>query len=341
MSQEIVPRQAGQSLAPALDASAVSPDYFVQHYMDFLPRYIANGSPSAETLKTYQVRINEFIAWCRAQQQHPLTIQDYGLRVYRGYLLEQQYSNDSVHGNIIAVRAFFNVAVKMGLVASNPCTDISTPPVYYNEKPAPFYTTEQIQQLCDVFADEPSAFIRNRNLLIIYLMAVEGMRTIEVHRACVEDVNLDVGVLMVRGKGARDRQEPIYFCDGTAQLLHAYLQAIQTECSDRVIQKDGMLTPLILSDSHRNELGRISKNGLRYIVNKALRATKLKRPGQTCHILRHSCGTNLYGATKDLRAVQEVLRHKDPKITARYAHVTNRMENRLTSTLDIRKRSQD
>ena len=52
-----------------------------------------------------------------------------------------------------------------------------------------------------------------------------------------------------------------------------------------------------------------------------------------CHVFRHSCGTNLYAATKDLRVVQETLRQRDPKVTARYAHVQQRMDKRYTSSI--------
>ena len=135
---------------------------------------------------------------------------------------------------------------------------------------------------------------------------------------------------MIRGKGHKGRLEPIYPCDETFAVLEEYLKAIPM---DREIKKDGVLTPLILSSSNRNLLGRISRNGLRSIMNKALDACDLKHPGYSCHVFRHSCGTNLYHETKDLRLVQDVLRHRDPKITARYAHVADRLNKRYTSKL--------
>ena len=92
---------------------------------------------------------------------------------------------------------------------------------------------------------------------------------------------------MVRGKVLRDGWNP-------------YLQAIPT---DREIKKDGVLTPLILSSSNRNLMGRISRNGIRSIMNKALTACDLKHPGYSCHVFRHSCGTNLYKETKDLEGI--------------------------------------
>ena len=89
----------------------------------------------------------------------------------------------------------------------------------------------------------------------------------------------------------------------------------------------------LLSSSNKNYLGRVSRNGVRFVMNQALTACNLKHPGYSCHILRHSCGTNLYAQTKDLRMVQETLRQRDPKVTARYAHLNQRMSNRITSAL--------
>ena len=66
------------------------------------------------------------------------------------------------------------------------------------------------------------------------------------------------------------------------------------------------------------------------LLKKALTEAGLKQPGYACHLFRHSCGTNLYQETKDLRVVQETLRQRSPKVTAKYAHVHDRMERRYT-----------
>ena len=58
-------------------------------------------------------------------------------------------------------------------------------------------------------------------------MVVEGLRSIEVHRACVENINWDARAIMIRRKGANGRMEPIYPCDETFKILEAYLQAIK------------------------------------------------------------------------------------------------------------------
>ena len=75
-----------------------------------------------------------------------------------------------------------------------------------------------------------------------------------------------------------------------------------------------------------------ASDGLR-VMNEALKLAGLKKAGASCHVLRHSCGTNLYANTKDLRLVQETLRQRNPAIAARYAHVQDRLTNRRTANI--------
>lgn len=314
----------------AFDIDAVTPDYFVMHYREFLGRYISKGNPSEDTMNKYCVQIDKFIRWCLQNKKHPLAMVDYHIRLYRDWLINQNYKNESMHMMLAAVKAFYMTATKMGLIKENPSTDVTVPNSYYREGVVSFYTPEQMGEVISVFDTEKDAFIRYRNKLILYLMGVEGLRNVEVHRACVEDVNWDMNIMMVRGKGAKGRMEPIYPCEETFELLRNYILSIPV---DREIKRDGNLTPLILSSSHRNDMGRISRNGIRLIMNKALEAANLKHPGYSCHVFRHSCGTNLYENTKDLRVVQETLRQKDPKVTARYAHVSQKLSNRVTASV--------
>lgn len=80
---------------------------------------------------------------------------------------------------------------------------------------------------------------------------------------------------------------------------------------------------------HGNRAGgkRISRRGVRQVVDFYLKKADLKRPGISDHALRHTAATLAYKYTHDLRGVQQMLAHADPKTTARYAHVIDRMKN--------------
>ncbi|BAL85000.1 putative recombinase (plasmid) [Selenomonas ruminantium subsp. lactilytica TAM6421] len=318
-------------LSSTLDVQQITPDYFLTHYAEFIPRVIAKGNPSSDTMRHYCNQIDFFIRWCIAHERHPLAMNEYQIMMYREFLLNRQYKPDSIQVMLAAVRAFYTAAKKIDLIKVNPAADVEAPSVGNSTNALlHFYTPQQMNEIIYIFDEDTDDFTRTRNKLILYLMGVEGLRNIEVHRACVEDINWEANAIMVRGKGTKGRMEPIYPCEETFELIKEYLKAIPT---DHAIKKDGVLTPLILSSSNRNFMGRISRNGIRSIMNKALEACDLKHPGYSCHVFRHSCGTNLYQETKDLRLVQDILRHRDPKVTARYAHVADRLSKRYTSKL--------
>ena len=317
----------GVNLASPMDSSLITPDYYALHYKEFIPMYISRGRPAEDTLVTYISSINQFLRWCKASNAHPIYLKDYQLRMYQRILTENGYKDDSIAVKIIAVRLFYEVALKLKLIDENPCRDITTSSSFSQDEMIRYYTNEQIQSICNYFNEEEDEFLRLRGKLAVYLMAVEGLRCVEVHRANREDINFELGIMQIHGKG-HGRQ--IYPCNETMNVIKNYINVCPP--SDK-IGKEGNVTPLFLSNTNFAKYKRISRDGLRFILNKALKACGIKIEGSSCHILRHSCGTNLYAAKKDLRLVQDVLGHRDPKTTARYAHLHNRLSNRGTSAI--------
>ena len=317
---------------PAIEVQqeVITPDYFVLHYEEFISMYIAHGRPSKDTMNHCRSNINQFIRWCGDKGVHPLSITNYQMHVYQNYLNSKEYKKDTISGKLVDIRSFFTAAQQMELISKNPCLGMTGGISYSVDDMVQYFSVDQMEEICSVF-DSETDFVRLRNTLIVYLMGVEGLRNVEVHRANQEDIDWNVGSIFVRGKG-HDRR--IFPCKPTFDILDQYLQA----CPEK-INKKGSLTPLILSDSYNNAAGRISRNGLRHIMNQALKASGLKISGLSCHVFRHSCGTNLYAETKDLRLVQETLGHRDPKVTARYAHLQERISKRATERIAPKIRS--
>ena len=310
---------------PPVETEAVTPDYFVRHYKEIIVMYIANGHPSNDTLKGRFSNIDQFIAWCIKQRIHPLSLKDYHVRMYMAWLAGQGYKKDTVTVKLVSLRSFFFAAVKMGLIENNPCEDIHMSMSFGSDEAANFFTPEDLFRIAEVWKGERINFLRWRNTAIMYLMGVEGLRNIEVHRMNREDINWRTGSIYVRGKG-HDRR--IYPCRETLAAIKNYLADSPRPKSDGLDS-----TPLFLSHSNSNVGGRISRNGIRFVMDKALRAVGLKKKGISCHVFRHSCGTNLYAAEKDLRLVQEVLGHRDPKTTARYSHIHDLATRRSTGAI--------
>ena len=314
-------RRMGE-VAASVRQDAITPEYFITHFYEYLPRYIAGGAPTADTRDTYELAIRLFLHWCMEQGLHPLNdVHDYQIRVYMEEMRTRGYSAATLMIKGAAIRAFYKVAERLSFIAENPCADLQLRNPQHLDEDYKYLTVDQIKEICEGLAADKNALRRLRNLLIVYLMGVEGLRVVEVMRLSDEDIDWQRGRIEIRGKG---HAGIIYPCEETFQLLKAYIE------TRGAIPPEKRLTPTIISCSPNNRNGRITRVGIRYVINKALSDAGLKQPGYACHLFRHSCGTNLYQETKDLRVVQETLRQRSPKVTAKYAHVHDRMEKRYT-----------
>ena len=312
--------QAANSLMQVLD-----PDYYLLHYPELLPRYISHGRPTQDTLKTYRERIEIFLSLCSENKFHPLSVHDYQMRIFLEYYI-QGHKDNTISVTIVAIRAFFMVAKRLHLIEENPCKYIHGASSFRSDETFKYFTMNQLQEIKKRIEEDADDFSRRRNLAIFYLMSIEGLRNVEVMRMNDEDIDWQHRVITIRGKG---HLGTIYPSDKTLLSMQEYIKN-----RPRTKQEYGF-TPTFLSNSNRSKYQRITRNGIRKIMDKILRATGYKQKGVSCHVFRHSCGTNLYAATKDLRVVQETLRQRDPKVSARYAHVQERMEKRYTNLLDL------
>jgi site-specific recombinase XerD len=155
------------------------------------------------------------------------------------------------------------------------------------------------------------------------------LRTVEIWQANVDDVQRrdDQWALLVRGKG-HDRL--IYLRGDVGEAVQRYLEQRGAVTAD----VRGM--PLFTTVGNRAGGGRLSRRGLRKIVDGHLSQLNLKRPGVSNHALRHTGPTLAYKYTHDLRAVQDLLGHADPRTTARYARVVDKALNNPAAAVPIR-----
>lgn len=302
-------------------------DIFLDNYMDVLKNYIAGGNPSEDTLENYVSRIQDFLDWCHNNKIHPMHVHEQHVILYRSHLIEQKQKAGTINNKLTAIRKFYHIAQKFALVADNPVEDVKAPRDPDADTGALQYLTAgQVEYILRSIAVEDEKSLRD--LVIIFLMALEGLRTVEIHRMSVDHIDLEKNAIKVIGKGHNDY---IYPRDDTFALLSKYLRMKET-----APLADAMGVPVFTSTSNNKTGCRISRRNIRSAVDGILAAAGFKMPGKSCHVLRHSCATMLYAETKDLKVVQETLRHKSTQMASRYAHLQNRLENRYTKTIPIK-----
>jgi integrase/recombinase XerD len=153
--------------------------------------------------------------------------------------------------------------------------------------------------------------LRLRDRAMIELLYAGGVRVSEVSDARLEDLKLDMGYILVRGKGDKERMVPLGV--PAQQALQQYLKN-----GRQVIAKKKSSPLLFLGTGGR----RLTRQRIWQLVGAAGLASGLASGRHASpHMLRHSCATHMVENGADLRTVQTILGHADISTTQIYTHV--------------------
>lgn len=196
-----------------------------------------------------------------------------------------------------------------------------------------FLTIQQLNHLLNIiptYDGKHTEYLRDKT--IIMLMALEGLRTVEIYRMSVSDINWDMKTIYIHGKYHNDF---IYPRQDVFDALKDYLEVRPFFLES--VDKFG--EPVFTSVSNFSKGKRLDRRGIRYNIDKWLNKAGYKKAGISCHMLRHTCATLLYSANNgDLRMIQQVLRHKYINITDQYVHIDNDIiDNNCTSIINLKK----
>jgi site-specific recombinase XerD len=296
-------------------------------FAQFLRLDVAAGDASADTVRGYKAQVQQWVTWCRTEAIDPAAATTTDIKRYRAQLVERGIKASTIATKLVALRRLYQAAQDHGLRADNPAAGVKPP---RDKRPAEDFRYLSEVDLALLFRAVPKDAgikpLRDRALLA--LLGLQGLRTVELQRANVEDLEPRGAstVLLVRGKG-RDRLG--YLRADVAEAINMYLAARST------VVPDDQGTPLIAATGNRTGGRRLSRRSVRRIVDFYLTKIDVKKPGVSNHALRHTCGTLTYKHSRDLRAVQDLLGHADPKTTSRYAHVVDRERNNVAAKVPV------
>jgi site-specific recombinase XerD len=150
------------------------------------------------------------------------------------------------------------------------------------------------------------------------VMYYHGLRVSEVAGLEARDVRLDGRQLHVReSKGGKDRVLPLV--DKTSGMLRAWADARPQV----VTKRSGAAFFLSLSKPCYGSP--LTPHGARWIVNNYLELAGLRRPGLSCHALRHAHASHVIEAGGDLVALSQEMGHASIETTGVYTHVVDAM----------------
>ena len=286
-------------------------------FEEFLGFNVADGKASIDTINNYKSQVKLYLQWCIDTGTNPLMAVKKDLQKYRKYLIECEYAISTVELKLNVVRRFYDGAVEHGLLTINPAKSVKAPLRKKDSTTSLQYL--ELEQLIDLLKlTEGSTVKQKRDRVIIGLMMLHGLRTIEVHQLNRGDI-FNQGKLWFVTVASKRSQRKIQLRSDFTLWLFSYLATRK---------KIGTKEPLIVSLSGNSYGKRMSRSGLRRVVNSYLdklgvRSADVDRLRMSNHALRHTFATQVYAATKDLRLVQDALGHSNPQTTAKYAHLVD------------------
>lgn len=235
------------------------------------------------------------------------------LRQYLGHLRIKGLSRATMARRLAAWRTFYRFLCREGYIMGNPVHRLPLPK--QGRKLPGFLYLDEVRLLIGAPQTDNPLGIRDRALL--ELLYATGIRVGELVGLDVDDVDFRSEVIMVSGKGNKERLAP--FGSYAAGALKNYLQESRPKLLPCLGNKAGQDKQKALFLNFRG--GRLTSRGIRGIISKYIQKLHMEK-GVSPHTLRHSFATHLLDNGADLRAVQELLGHARLSTTQIYTHVT-------------------
>ena len=222
------------------------------------------------------------------------------------------FAPSSVARALVSVRSLYRFLVREGRVDADPTAAIGAP-----QRPRSIPKAISVEEVETLIELCPPLLLGRRDRAILETLYGAGLRISELVDLDVDDVDLDVGAVLVRsGKGGKGRMVPLGRAARTA--VGAYLASSRPELVTRA-RAGGPGAALFL-----NARGaRLSRQGCWKILKGYARTGGLG-DSVSPHTLRHSFATHMLDAGADIRVVQELLGHASLATTQIYTLVSDR-----------------
>jgi integrase/recombinase XerD len=281
---------------------------------DFIGYLEVEKGLAALTLNAYSRDIAQFAAILDRRRRNLLNARREDVRVFLQHLFANSIDGRSVARKLSALRHLYRFLLLDKRINRDPTLNIPLPKQW---KVLPkSLAREEIEKLLGSGVPgetgrrararvDDALMSRNRAMLEVFYAG--AVRVSEIVSLKLEDLKLEVGYVLVRGKGDKERIVPLG--RSAQETLTGYLREARPALSG---QKN---SPFLFIARGAKKL---TRQRVWQMVSAAARA--IGRHASP-HMLRHSCATHMVENGADLRSVQTILGHADVSTTQVYTHV--------------------
>ncbi|HQB28397.1 MAG TPA: tyrosine-type recombinase/integrase [Paludibacter sp.] len=261
---------------------------------------------SSHTVLSYDTDINQFFHFLKTDSEHfslndvePVMIQQWILE-----MMQQGMSARSISRKVSALKSFWNYLLKQNFTQVNPTLKIVLPKT---KKPLPaFFKHREVSQVITDPHIPQDNFERIRDVLIVAVFYMTGIRLSELINIQENDVDVVAGELRVIGKRNKERIIPLdkLLCEKISIYIDKKEDLVGPGTSYLFVRANGMkMYPKLVSNIIRKLMSQVST-----------------LPQISPHVLRHSFATALLDGGADINAVKELLGHSSLAATQVYTH---------------------
>nr|WP_255673953.1 tyrosine recombinase [Komagataeibacter sp. FNDCF1] len=275
----------------------------------FLEMQAAERGAALNTLHAYGRDLADLAAVLHAGGLTARTAGENDLRTYLSGLARQGLAARTQARRLSCLKQYFLFLAREGLRPDNPAALLEAPRL---DTPLPRFLSEgEVTDLLAACIPEPDATPARRRRLLLARAALEilyasGLRISELLALPRRALDAAPGMMLVRGKGGRERMVPM------SARARAAARALMDVDAGR---KSPFLFP------GRGAARPMTRQGFDRILHDAALRAGLDPARLSPHVLRHSFATHLLAHGADLRALQVLLGHADIATTQIYTHV--------------------
>lgn len=278
----------------------------------FLEMLAAERGAASNTLAAYRADLDDFAGFLPAES--PLYRAEAGqIAAYMGRLKTLGLSARTQARRLSALRQFYLFLLREGKRADNPAADLPMPRL---PKSLPKYLSEsEVEALFGAARDMPGlpGLKAQAGLEILYST---GLRVSELLGLPAQALATDAAVLLVRGKGGKERVIP----------LSAAAKTAASQMREALVQAKAAGRHLFPGRGGRVAM---TRQGFALLLKQVAFKAGIDPTRLSPHVLRHSFASHLLAHGADLRSLQKLLGHTDISTTEIYTHVLAERLQRL------------
>lgn len=280
-----------------------SPMPFADELTAFFTYMRSEKQLSPHTQAAYQRDLEKFCHFCQQQSLAQLdAIKPQHIRQNLAALHRCEIGGKSLQRWLSSLRSFFKFAIRNNWLKANPADGIQAP-----KSPKKLPKTLDADQTAQFIEIEGNSFIALRDRALLELIYSSGLRLAEVTGLNLTDIDLTEGMVVVLGKGSKNRILPV-----GKQALNAL--------------RNWLPQRSLYAPDHQNALfitqrgTRISHRAVQMRMQQLSVQQGMENPVHP-HMLRHSFASHMLESSSDLRLVQELLGHANISTTQIYTHL--------------------